>query len=172
MRRRFRDSLFWQQDERYRQTIRNRLHACCLYACGEVWRVRGTERTWRNNHIFVQEISHYGLSGLIVLNGVSIGRRTQLLTIRNDNLTTQRYANDILRPHVVSYAATIDDSFFYGRSQPSFSVLDVETALFEEWNSIPQSHTNNLITSMLNLEASIGSEKAFKWVVYAPWATD
>ncbi|GFW07448.1 hypothetical protein TNCV_3915811 [Trichonephila clavipes] len=50
------------------------------------------ENGTRNNSIFVQERSHYRLGGLMVWNEISIGRRIDLLIIRNGNLTAQSYA--------------------------------------------------------------------------------
>ncbi|GFV32136.1 hypothetical protein TNCV_1674251 [Trichonephila clavipes] len=43
--------------------------------------------------------------------GIRVGGRIDLNIIRNGNLTAQRYANEILRSHVIPYAATIGDSF-------------------------------------------------------------
>ncbi|GFV47491.1 hypothetical protein TNCV_5071591 [Trichonephila clavipes] len=43
--------------------------------------------------------------------GISIVGRTDLHIIRKGNLMTQRYTDEILRPHVVPYAAIFGDSF-------------------------------------------------------------
>ncbi|GFX41729.1 hypothetical protein TNCV_388421 [Trichonephila clavipes] len=43
--------------------------------------------------------------------GISVCGPTVLHITWNDNLMAQRYTNQILRPHVVTYAAAIGDSF-------------------------------------------------------------
>lgn len=101
-----------------------------------VWRERGT----RNNPIFVRERSHYRRGGLMVWAGISIGGRTDLHIIRNGNLTAQRYADEILRPHVVPYAAAIGDSFLlmHDNARPHTArlvenFLEAETIQRMEW---------------------------------------
>ncbi|GFX23454.1 transposable element Tcb1 transposase [Trichonephila clavipes] len=74
-----------------------------------VWRDRGT----RNNPTFVRERSQYRRAGWMVWGGISIGGRTDLHIIRNGTLTGRRYADDILRPHVIPYAGAIGDSFVF-----------------------------------------------------------
>ncbi|GFX80956.1 transposable element Tcb2 transposase [Trichonephila clavipes] len=73
-----------------------------------VWRDRGT----RNNPAFVRERSQYRRAGWMVWGGISIGGRTDLHIIRNGTLTGRRYADEILRPHVIPYAGAIGDSLF------------------------------------------------------------
>ncbi|GFT05385.1 transposable element Tcb2 transposase [Trichonephila clavipes] len=68
-----------------------------------VWRDRGT----RNNPAFVRERSQYRRAGWMVWGGISIGGRTDLHIIRNGTLTGRRYADEILRPHVIPYAGAI-----------------------------------------------------------------
>ncbi|GFU87364.1 transposable element Tcb2 transposase [Trichonephila clavipes] len=72
-----------------------------------VWRDRGTQ----NNPAFVRERSQYRRAGWMVWGGISIGGRTDLHIIRNGTLTGRRYADEILRPHVIPYAGAIGDSF-------------------------------------------------------------
>ncbi|GFW20479.1 transposable element Tcb2 transposase [Trichonephila clavipes] len=135
----------------------------------------------------------------MVWGGISIGGRTDLHIIRNGTLTGQRYADEILRPHVIPYAGAIRDSFVFqddnarphrarlvenmleaetiqrmewpacspdlnpiehvwdmlgrriaARPRPPATVRDLEIALLEEWNSIPQSLIDNFIASMAN----------------------
>ncbi|GFX68742.1 transposable element Tcb2 transposase [Trichonephila clavipes] len=165
-----------------------------------VWRDRGT----RNNPAFFRERSQYRRAGWMVWGGISIGGRTNLHIIRNDTLTGRRYADEIIRPHVIPYAGGIEDSFvfqdanalpqrarlvenmleaetiqrmewpaFYpdlnpiehvwdmlgrriaARPRPPATVRDLEIALLEEWNSIPQSLIDNLIASMANRCAAV-----------------
>ncbi|GFX29817.1 transposable element Tcb2 transposase [Trichonephila clavipes] len=165
-----------------------------------VWRDRGT----RNNPTFVRERSQYKRAGWIVWGGISIGGRTDLHIIRNGTLTGRRYADEILRPHVIPYAGAIRDSFVFqddnarphrarlmenmleaetiqrvewpacspdlnpiehvwdmlgrriaARPRPPATVRDLEIALLEEWNSIPQSLIDNLIASMANRCAAV-----------------
>ncbi|GFV77216.1 hypothetical protein TNCV_444461 [Trichonephila clavipes] len=47
----------------------------------------------------------------MVWSGISIGGQTDLHFIWDGNWTTQRYADEIMRPHIVTYAAAIGDSF-------------------------------------------------------------
>ncbi|GFX33993.1 uncharacterized protein TNCV_911951 [Trichonephila clavipes] len=68
-----------------------------------VWREKGS----RNNLIFFLEKSHYRGDGLMVWAGISIGGHTDFYVIQKGNLMTQRYADEILRPHVVPYAAAL-----------------------------------------------------------------
>ncbi|GFT01131.1 transposable element Tcb2 transposase [Trichonephila clavipes] len=160
-----------------------------------VWRDWGT----RNKPTFVRERSQYRRAEWMVLGGISIGGRTDLHIIRNGTLTGRRYADEILRPHVIPYAGAIGDSFVFqddnarphrarlvenmleaetiqrmewpacspdlnpwehvwdmlgrriaARPRPPATVRDMEIALLEEWNSIPQSPIDNLIASMAN----------------------
>ncbi|GFW55916.1 transposable element Tcb2 transposase [Trichonephila clavipes] len=164
-----------------------------------VWRDRGT----RNNPTFVRERSQYRRAGWMVWCGISIGGRTDLHIIRNGTLTGRRYANEILRPHVIPYAGAIGDSFAFqdantrphrarlvenmleaetiqrmewqafspdlnpiehvwdilgrriaARPRPPATVRELEIALLEEWNSIPQSLIDNLIASMAGVQQS------------------
>ncbi|GFW26451.1 transposable element Tc1 transposase [Trichonephila clavipes] len=165
-----------------------------------VWRDRGT----RNNPAFVRERSQYRRAGRMVWGGISIGGRTDLHIIRNGTLTGRRYADEILRPHVIPYAVAIGDSFVFqddnarphrarlvenmleaetiqrmelpacspdlnpiehvwdilrrriaARPRPPATVRDLEIALLEEWNSIPQSLIDNFIASMANRCAAV-----------------
>ncbi|GFW28331.1 transposable element Tcb2 transposase [Trichonephila clavipes] len=165
-----------------------------------VWRDRGT----RNNPAFVRERSQYRRAGWMVWGGISIGGRTDLHVIRNGTLTGRRYADEILRPHVIPYAGAIGDSFAFqddnarphrarlvenmleaetiqrmelpacspdlnpiehvwdmlrrriaARPRPPATVRDLEIALLEEWNSIPQSLIDNFIASMANRCAAV-----------------
>ncbi|GFV22238.1 transposable element Tcb2 transposase [Trichonephila clavipes] len=165
-----------------------------------VWRDRGT----RNNPAFVRERSQYRRAGWMVWGGISIGGRTDLHIIRNGTLTGRRYADEILRPHVIPYAGAIGDSFVFqndnarphrarlveymleaetiqrmempacspdlnpiehvwdmlrrriaARPRPPATVRDLEIALLEEWNSIPQSLIDYFIASMANRCAAV-----------------
>ncbi|GFV31441.1 transposable element Tcb1 transposase [Trichonephila clavipes] len=165
-----------------------------------VWRDRGT----RNNPAFVRERSQYRRDGWMVWGGISIGRRTDLHIIRNGILTGRRYADEMLRHHVIPYAGAIGDSFVFqddntrphtarlvenmleaetiqrmewpayspdlnpiehvwdrlgrriaARPRPSATVRDLEIALLEEWNSIPQRLIDNHIATMANKCAAV-----------------
>ncbi|GFU50751.1 transposable element Tcb2 transposase [Trichonephila clavipes] len=74
-----------------------------------VWRDRGTQ----NNPAFVRERSQYRRAGWMVWGGISIGGRTDMHMIRNGTLTGRRYADEILRLHVIPYAGAIGDSFVF-----------------------------------------------------------
>ncbi|GFV35785.1 transposable element Tcb2 transposase [Trichonephila clavipes] len=70
------------------------------------------DRGTRNKPAFVRERSQYRRAGWMVLGGISIGGRTDLHIIRNGTLKGQRYADKILRPHVI-YTGAIGDSFVF-----------------------------------------------------------
>ncbi|GFW53264.1 transposable element Tcb2 transposase [Trichonephila clavipes] len=165
-----------------------------------VWRDRGT----RNNPAFVRERSQCSRAGWMVWGGISIGGRTDLHIIRNGTLTGRRYADEILRSHVIPNAGAIGDSFVFqndnarphrarlvenmleaetiqcmewptgspdlnpiehvwdilgrriaARPRPPATVQNLEIALLEEWNSIPQSLINYLIATMANRCAAV-----------------
>ncbi|GFW34426.1 transposable element Tcb2 transposase [Trichonephila clavipes] len=101
-----------------------------------VWRDRGT----RNNPAFVCERSQYRRAGWMVWGGISIGGRTDLHIIRNGTLTGRRYADEILRPHVIPYAGSIGDSFVFQddnarphRARLVENMLEAETIQCMEW---------------------------------------
>ncbi|GFU91392.1 transposable element Tcb2 transposase [Trichonephila clavipes] len=101
-----------------------------------VWRDRGT----RNNPAFVRERSQYRRAGWMVWGGISIGGRTDLHIIRNGTLTGRRYADEILRPHVIPYAGAIGDSFVFQddnarphRARLVENMLEAETIQRMEW---------------------------------------
>ncbi|GFV72458.1 transposable element Tcb2 transposase [Trichonephila clavipes] len=76
----------------------------------------------------------------MVWGGISIGGRTDLHSIRNGTLTGRRYADEILRPHVIPYAGAIGDSFVFGddnarphRARLVENMLEAETIHCMEW---------------------------------------
>ncbi|GFV49769.1 transposable element Tcb2 transposase [Trichonephila clavipes] len=103
------------------QTVRNRLHGFGLYARRPlsrfsvhpdnrrifIWRYHGS----RNNPAFVHESVRFGGGGVLVYGGISIDGRTLLYIIRDGPMTARRYRDEILRPIVVPYAATIRYDF-------------------------------------------------------------
>ncbi|GFX07989.1 transposable element Tcb2 transposase [Trichonephila clavipes] len=125
------------------QTVRNRLHGVGLHAHRPmsrfsvypdnrrifIWRDRGS----RNNPAFAHESVRFGGGGVLVFGGISIDGRTDLSIIRDGPLTARRYRDEILRPIVVSYAATIGDDFILmdDNCKPHRANL-VEDFLFEE----------------------------------------
>ncbi|GFV62903.1 transposable element Tcb2 transposase [Trichonephila clavipes] len=101
-----------------------------------VWRDRGT----RNNPAFIRERSQYRRAGWMVWGGISIGECTDLHIIRNGTLTGRRYADEILRPHVIPYAGAIGDSFVFQddnarphRARLVENMLEAETIQLMEW---------------------------------------
>ncbi|GFW17106.1 transposable element Tcb2 transposase [Trichonephila clavipes] len=78
--------------------------------------------------------------GWMVWGGISIGGRTDLHIIRNGTLTGQRYADEILRPHVIPYTGAIGDSFVFQddnarphRARLVENILEAETIHCMEW---------------------------------------
>ncbi|GFW43885.1 transposable element Tcb1 transposase [Trichonephila clavipes] len=101
-----------------------------------VWRDRST----RNNPAFVRERSQYRRAGWMVWGGISIGGRMDLHIIRNGTLMGQRYADEILRPHVIPYAGAIGESFVFqgDNARPHRAclvenMLEAETIQRMEW---------------------------------------
>ncbi|GFU15162.1 transposable element Tcb2 transposase [Trichonephila clavipes] len=100
------------------------------------------DRGTRNNPAFVRERSQYKRAGWMVWGGISIGGRTDLHIIRNGTLTGRRYADKILRPHVIPYAGAIGDSFVFQddnarphRSRLVENMLEAETIQRMEWTA-------------------------------------
>ncbi|GFY21326.1 transposable element Tcb2 transposase [Trichonephila clavipes] len=74
-----------------------------------VWRDRALEITphsFMKGHNTEELVGWYG-------GRISIGGRTDLHIIRSGSLTGRRYADEILRPHVIPYAGAIGDSFVF-----------------------------------------------------------
>ncbi|GFV39462.1 transposable element Tcb2 transposase [Trichonephila clavipes] len=76
----------------------------------------------------------------MVWGGISIGGRTDLHIFRNGTLTGRRYADEILRPHVIPYAGAIGDSFVFQdanarphRARLVENMLEDETIQRMEW---------------------------------------
>ncbi|GFV08260.1 DDE_3 domain-containing protein [Trichonephila clavipes] len=84
------DSFFWQQEKDLKPN-------------NPKW----AARAWSILHVSQR------LCGLMVWAGISIFGRTDLHIIWNSNLTAQRYANEILRPHIVPYDAIVRDSYLF-----------------------------------------------------------
>ncbi|GFV79406.1 SPRY domain-containing protein 3 [Trichonephila clavipes] len=110
------------------QAVRNRLHGVGMYARRPL-RDRGS----RNNPAFVHESVRFGGRGVLVYGGISIDGRTDLYIIQGGPLTARRYRDEILRPIVVPYAATIGYDFILmdDNSRPHRANL-VDDSLFEE----------------------------------------
>ncbi|GFW83805.1 transposable element Tcb2 transposase [Trichonephila clavipes] len=94
-----------------------------------IWMDHGS----RNNPAFVHKSVRFGGGGVLVYGGVSINGHTYLYIIRDGPLTARRYRDEIIRPIVVPYAATIGDDFILmdDNCRPRRANL-VEDFLFEE----------------------------------------
>ncbi|GFU22664.1 transposable element Tcb2 transposase [Trichonephila clavipes] len=117
------------------QTVQNRLHCVGLYARRPIVCVRLTsrDRGSRNNPAFVHESVRFGGGGVLVYGGISIDGRTDLYIIRDGPLTARRYRDEILRPIVVPYTASIGDDFILlGDNCRPHRANRAEDFLFEE----------------------------------------
>ncbi|GFW85410.1 transposable element Tcb1 transposase [Trichonephila clavipes] len=72
--------------------------------------------------------------------GISIGGCTDLHIIRNGTLTGRRYADEVLRSHIIPYAGAIGDSFIFQddnarphRSRLVENMHEAETIQRMEW---------------------------------------
>ncbi|GFY23201.1 transposable element Tcb2 transposase [Trichonephila clavipes] len=81
----------------------------------------------------------------MVWGGISIGGLTDLDIIRNGTLTGRKYADEILRPHVIPYSGAIGDSF-----------------VFQDDNARP--HRARLVENMLEAETI----QRMEWPAYSP----
>ncbi|GFW24592.1 transposable element Tcb2 transposase [Trichonephila clavipes] len=76
----------------------------------------------------------------MVWGGISIGGRTDLHIIWNGTLAGRRYADEILRPHVIPYAGAIGDFFVFQddnarphRARLVENMLEAETIQRMDW---------------------------------------
>ncbi|GFW40847.1 transposable element Tcb2 transposase [Trichonephila clavipes] len=136
------------------------------------------DRGSKNNPAFVHESVRFGGGGVLVYDGISIDfshTHTDLYIIRDEPLTARRYRDEILRPIVVPYAAAIGDDFILMDNNcgphranlvedflfvegiedellacqpPPQTLQEMEGALLEEWERIPQLVINSLIDFM------------------------
>ncbi|GFX20658.1 transposable element Tcb2 transposase [Trichonephila clavipes] len=157
------------------QNVRNRLHGAGLYPRRTMSRFSVhpdnrrifilRDRGSRNNPAFVQESVRFGGGGVLVYGGISIDGHTDLYIIRDGPLTARRYSDEILRPIVEGIVRMewqtcspdmnpiehVWDSLgrrVAGRQPPPQTLQELERALLEEWDKIPQLMINSLIDSM------------------------
>ncbi|GFS54441.1 transposable element Tcb2 transposase [Trichonephila clavipes] len=78
----------------------------------------------------------------MVWGGINIGGPTDLHIIRNGTLTGRRYADEILRTHVIHYDGAIGDSFVFQddnarphRAHLVENMLEAETIQRMEWST-------------------------------------
>ncbi|GFX06804.1 transposable element Tcb2 transposase [Trichonephila clavipes] len=134
-----------------------------------VWRDRGT----RNNPAFVRERSQYRRAGWMVWGGISIGgpigdsfvfqddnarpHRARLVENMFEAETIQRMEWPACSPDLnpIEHVWDMLGRRIAARPRPPATVRDLEIALLEEWNSIPQSLIDNLIASMANRCAAV-----------------
>ncbi|GFX21712.1 transposable element Tcb2 transposase [Trichonephila clavipes] len=163
------------------QTARNRLHEGGLYAHESqfslesdtrrvlVWRDRGT----RKNPAFVRERSQYRRAGWMVWGGISIGgpigdsfvfqddnarpHRARLVENMLEAETIQRMEWPACSPDLnpIEHVWDMLGRRIAARPRPPATIRDLEIALLEEWNSIPQSLIDNFIASMANKCAAV-----------------
>ncbi|GFX99227.1 transposable element Tcb2 transposase [Trichonephila clavipes] len=116
-----------------------------------VWRDRGT----RNNPAFVRERSLYRKAGWMDDNARP--HRARLVENMLEAETIQRMEWPAFSPDLnpIEHVWDILGRRIATRPRPPATVRDLEIALLEEWNSIPQSLIDNLIASMANRCATV-----------------
>ncbi|GFW66861.1 transposable element Tcb2 transposase [Trichonephila clavipes] len=116
-----------------------------------VWRDRGT----RNNSAFVRERSQYRRAGWMDDNARP--HRARLVENMLEAETIQRMEWPACSPdrNPTEHVWDILGRRIAARPRPPATVRDLEIALLEEWNSIPQSLIDNLIASMENRCAAV-----------------
>ncbi|GFV29918.1 transposable element Tcb2 transposase [Trichonephila clavipes] len=115
-----------------------------------VWRDRGT----RNNPAFVRERSQYKRAGWM---DNARPHRSRLVENMLEAETIQRMEFPACSPDLnpIEHVWDMLGRRIAARPRPPATVRDLEIALLEEWNSIPQSLIDNLIASMANRCAAI-----------------
>ncbi|GFX22174.1 transposable element Tc1 transposase [Trichonephila clavipes] len=116
-----------------------------------VWRDRGT----RNNPAFVRERSQYRRAGWMDDNARP--HRARLVENMLEAETIQRMEWPACSPDLnpIEHVWDILGRLIAAQLRPPATVRDLEIALLEEWNSIPQSLIDNLIASMENRCAAV-----------------
>ncbi|GFX98412.1 transposable element Tcb1 transposase [Trichonephila clavipes] len=137
------------------------------------------ERNTRNNPTFVRERSQYRRAGWMVWGGISIGgpayhsewhfdgpkddnarpHRARLVVNMLEAETILRMEWPACSPDLnqIEHVGDILGRRIAARPRPPATVQDLEIALLEEWNSIPQSLIDNLIASMANRCAAVSA---------------
>ncbi|GFW66887.1 transposable element Tcb2 transposase [Trichonephila clavipes] len=116
-----------------------------------VWRDRGT----RNNPAFVRERSQYRRAGWMDDNARP--HRARLVENMLEAETIQRMEWPAFSPDLnpIEHVWDMLGRRIAARPRPPATVRDLEIALLEEWNSIPQILIYNLIASMRNRCAAV-----------------
>lgn len=90
----------------------------------DTWRVLVySERGIWNHPTFVPERLHYRRNSLMLWDGISINKRTDLHIIRNKTLKAQRYARETESWDVILLAQTSEIPFFFSMIMPDRIVL-------------------------------------------------
>ncbi|GFT31070.1 transposable element Tcb2 transposase [Trichonephila clavipes] len=123
----------------------------CDTRCVLVWRDRGT----RNNPAFVRERSQYRRAGWMDDNARP--HRARLVENMLEAETIQRMEFPACSPDLnpIEHVWDMLRRRIAARPRPPATVRDLEIALLEEWNSIPQSLIDNFIASMANRCAAV-----------------
>ncbi|GFX89854.1 transposable element Tcb2 transposase [Trichonephila clavipes] len=132
-------------------TDKSRFSLECDYRRVLVWRDRGT----RNNPAFVRERSQYRRAGWMDDNARP--HRARLVENMLEAETIQRMEWPACSPDLnpIEHVWDMLGLRIAARPRPLATVRDLEIALLEEWNSIPQSLIDNLTASMANRCAAV-----------------
>ncbi|GFV07644.1 transposable element Tc3 transposase [Trichonephila clavipes] len=134
-----------------------------------IWRESGTAYRPEN----IQEKDRYPTCSIMVWAGIMINGRTRLHVVANGTMTSQRYIDEILLPHVCLFRGAVGDKFVFmddnatchrtlavqdcldnevaGRNYPPTNKNTLIRALTEKWDKLPQQLLDNVVQSMFGL---------------------
>ncbi|GFX36702.1 transposable element Tcb2 transposase [Trichonephila clavipes] len=116
-----------------------------------VWRDRGT----RKNPAFVRERSQYRRAGWMDDNARPHRARLVENMLGAETIQRMEWPACSLDLNPIEHVWDVLGRRIAARPRPLATVRDLEIALLEEWNSIPQSLIDNLIASMANRCAAV-----------------
>ncbi|GFX39711.1 transposable element Tcb1 transposase [Trichonephila clavipes] len=136
-----------------------------------IWRESGTAYRPEN----IQEKDRYPTCSIMVWAGIMINGRTRLHVVANGTMTSQRYIDEVLLPHVHLFRGAVASEGIQrllwparspdlnpienvwdalgrqvaGRNYPLTNKNTLIRALTEEWDKLPQQLLDNVVQSMV-----------------------